>query len=98
MYKSTSAISLLPLNNLYMQNANIAFQDTVALYTDKQIHRYTETFSLEPEKLWTKCSGVECSFSPSKLTAGETQLSGFDWDRVNFLQSSQYGSVFWLCG
>jgi len=36
--------------------------------------------------------------SLSKLTAGETQLAGSGWDGVNFLHSSQYGAVVWLCG
>lgn len=63
------------------------------------MHRYTQTLRLsEPEKAVNEMPWCCVQLSPGKLTAGETQLSGFDWDRGNFLQSSQYGSVFWLCG
>lgn len=70
----------------------------MAVYTNTQIHRSTQTLRLWPEKMMNEMPWCWVQLSPSKLTAGETDLSGFVWDRVNFLLSSQYGSMFWLCG
>lgn len=58
------------------------------LLQSAQVRINAQTFGLTPEKATNKMPWCRVQLSLSKLTAGETQLTGSAWDGVNFIAAS----------